>query len=48
MVRDLADKMKINTTELISKLITLGVMANQNQELDFDTALLIADEFDLM
>lgn len=45
MVRDLADKMKINTTELISKLITLGVMANQNQELDFDTALLIADEF---
>ncbi|MBS4536006.1 translation initiation factor IF-2 [Clostridium sp. D2Q-14] len=44
-VKDLAEKLSINNNELISKLITLGIMANINQELDYDTIELIADEY---
>ncbi len=47
VVKDLADKMNITPSELITKLIALGVMANQNQEIDFDTASIVADEFDI-
>lgn len=45
IVKDLADKMGINATQIITKLIGLGVMANQNQSIDFDTASIIGDEF---
>ncbi|WP_326909148.1 translation initiation factor IF-2 [Sedimentibacter sp. MB31-C6] len=45
IVRRLADKMGVTVNNVISKLITLGVMANMNQEIDYDTALLIAEEF---
>ena len=45
VVRDLADKMGVPVSKLISKLITLGLMVNMNQEIDFDTASLIAEEF---
>ncbi|WP_427338698.1 translation initiation factor IF-2 [Caloranaerobacter sp. DY30410] len=44
-VKDLADKIKVNPTQLISKLITLGVMAAINQEIDFDTASIVAAEY---
>jgi translation initiation factor IF-2 len=45
VVRDLAEKMSVNPNQVISKLITLGVMASLNQEIDFDTASIIAEEF---
>ncbi|KGG80848.1 translation initiation factor IF-2 [Caloranaerobacter azorensis H53214] len=44
-VKDLADKIKVNPTQLISQLITLGVMAAINQEIDFDTASIVASEY---
>ncbi len=45
VVKDLAEKMDISPNQLISKLMTLGVMANINQDIDSDTASVIADEF---
>lgn len=44
IVKDLADKMDITPAELITKLIDLGIMANQNQSIDFDTASIIGEE----
>ncbi len=48
IVGDLAEKMNINANQIISKLIGLGVMASINQEIDFDTASVIAEEFDFL
>ncbi|QSX06545.1 translation initiation factor IF-2 [Sedimentibacter sp. zth1] len=45
VVRDLADKMGVPVSKVISKLIMLGLMVNMNQEIDFDTASLIATDF---
>lgn len=45
VVRDLADKLGVPVSQVISKLIMLGMMVNMNQEIDFDTASLIAEEF---
>jgi translation initiation factor IF-2 len=44
-VAELAKKMAIKATEVISKLIGLGLMVNINQSIDFDTATLIASDF---
>ncbi len=44
-VLDFAKLIRKSVAEVISKLITLGVMANQNQKIDFDYASLIGDEF---
>lgn len=44
-VLDFAKLIGKSVAEVISKLITLGVMANQNQKIDFDYASLIGDEF---
>ncbi|MDK2798534.1 MAG: translation initiation factor [Clostridiales bacterium] len=44
-VGELAKKLKKPTAEVIKKLITLGIMATVNQEIDFDTASLIAEDF---
>lgn len=44
-VKDLAEKINISPNKLISKLINFGVMAGINQEIDFDTASIIASEF---
>ena len=46
-VKDLAAEMKITSSEVIKKLLGLGIMATINNELDFDTAFLIAGEFDI-
>ena len=46
MVKDLAEKMEIKSTELISELIKNRIFANINEYLDFDTAEIIADHFD--
>ena len=44
-VKDLAAELKKTTAEVIKKLLGYGVMATINNEIDFDTAALIADEF---
>ncbi len=44
-VKDLAADMKITSSEVIKKLLALGVMATINDNIDFDTAYLIAQEF---
>ncbi len=43
---DLAKRMGIKAGEMIKKLMDLGVMATVNQSIDFDTAVLVASEFD--
>ncbi len=45
LVGELASKLKIPATQVIKKLMALGVMAAVNQSIDFDTASLIAEEF---
>ena len=44
-VKDLAAELKKTASEVITKLIGYGIMATLNNELDFDTAFLIAEEF---
>ncbi len=44
-VKDLATELKKTSAEVLKKLIELGIMANLNQDLDFDTAYLVADSF---
>ena len=43
-VGELATRLKVTATEVIKKLMGLGVMASINQEIDFDTASLVAEE----
>jgi len=43
-VSELATRLKVTATEVIKKLMGLGIMATINQEIDFDTASLVADE----
>lgn len=45
-VAELAKAMGVKASEVIKKLIGLGVMATINQPLDYDTAALVASEFD--
>ena len=45
IVKDLASKISCTAADIIKKLIGLGVMATINQEVDFDTAALVASEF---
>ena len=44
-VKDLASKMSYTASDIIKKLMLMGVMASINQEIDFDTATLVAGEF---
>lgn len=44
-VKELAEILKKTGAEVITKLISFGVMATLNQEIDFDTAAIIAGEF---
>ncbi|MFN2356478.1 MAG: translation initiation factor IF-2 [Desulfotignum sp.] len=43
---ELAKRMGIKANEMIAKLMTMGVMATVNQTIDFETASLVAAEFD--
>ncbi len=43
-VGELATRLKVTATEVIKKLMGLGIMASINQEIDFDTAALVAEE----
>ena len=44
VVSELASRLKVTATEVIKKLMGLGVMASINEVIDFDTASLVADE----
>ncbi|MFN7094634.1 MAG: translation initiation factor IF-2, partial [Burkholderiales bacterium] len=44
-VSDLAHKMSIKASEIIKRLMKMGVMATINQSLDQDTAILMTEEF---
>ncbi len=44
VVSELAARLKVTATEVIKKLMMLGVMASINEEIDFDTASLVAEE----
>ena len=43
-VGELASRLKVTASEVIKKLMLMGVMASVNQIVDFDTAYLVADE----
>ncbi|MDO5015542.1 MAG: translation initiation factor IF-2 [Eubacteriales bacterium] len=44
-VKELAEILKKTSAEVITKLISYGVMATVNQEIDFDTAAIVAGDF---
>lgn len=44
-VKELAEALKKTGTEVIKKLMSMGLMVSLNQEIDFDTAAIVADEF---
>ena len=44
VVSELASRLKVTATEVIKKLMGLGVMASINETIDFDTAALVAEE----
>ncbi len=45
-VADLAKKMNLKASTLIGKLMSMGMMVTINQQIDADTAALLAEEFD--
>ena len=44
-VKDLATELKKTSAEVIKKLFGFGIMATINNDVDFDTAFLVAEEF---
>ena len=44
-VKDLAEKLKKTSADVIKKLLSYGVMATVNHEIDYDTAAIMADEY---
>jgi translation initiation factor IF-2 len=46
VLAELAKRMGIKANEMIVKLMGMGVMATVNQTIDYDTAVLVATEFD--
>ena len=44
-VKELAEKMGREVSEIIKKLMMLGVMATINQEIDVETAMVLAEDF---
>ena len=46
IISDLAKRMGIKANEMIKVLMGMGVMTTVNQSIDFDTAVLVASEFD--
>jgi len=45
ILSELAKRMGVKASEVIKVLMTMGVMATVNQSIDFDTAVLVASEF---
>ncbi|NLC53832.1 MAG: translation initiation factor IF-2, partial [Firmicutes bacterium] len=46
-VKEFAQAIEVSASEVIKKLIGLGVMASINQEIDLDTAVLVGAEFNV-
>ena len=44
IVSELAAKLKVTASEVVKRLMMMGVMATVNQVIDYDTAYLVADE----
>ncbi len=44
-VRELAARMDVSPINVIKELMSSGIMANINQQIDFDTAAIVAEEF---
>ena len=44
-VKEFAEAIKKQSSDVIKKLFLMGIMATQNQDIDFDTAYLIASEY---
>lgn len=45
IVRDLAEKLGVTVSQILTKLIGLGIMVNQNQSIDAEVAAAISEEF---
>ncbi|MFZ2978935.1 MAG: translation initiation factor IF-2 N-terminal domain-containing protein, partial [Candidatus Magasanikiibacteriota bacterium] len=43
-VRDFAEKLNMSVTRIITELMKNGILANQNQNIDYDTAAIMAEE----
>ena len=43
-VRDLADKLDVSAIDVVKELMANGIIANINQQLDYDTAAIVAEE----
>lgn len=46
-VRELAERIQVSPIDVIKVLMSNGVMANINQMIDFDTAAIVASEFEI-
>ncbi len=46
-VGELALRMKVNVAQVVKKLMGLGILASASQVIDYDTAYLVAEEFDI-
>lgn len=44
-VKDFAEKLNLPVTEVIKKLMMNGIMANLNEEIDYETAAIVASDF---
>ncbi len=47
-VKELADKLSTTSVALITSLMEKGIMATINQEIDFETASMLAEELDIL
>ena len=43
-VRDFSEKLEMSVTQIIIELMKNGILANQNQNIDYDTAAILAEE----
>lgn len=43
-VRDYADRLNMSVSQVITELMKNGILANQNQNIDYDTAAIMAEE----
>jgi len=43
-VKHFAEKMEMSVTQVITELMKNGILANQNQDIDYDTAAIMAEE----
>jgi translation initiation factor IF-2 len=47
-VKDFSEKLEVSASDVIKKLMFIGIMANINQDIDFNTAVEIADLYDVI